>query len=208
MIHELVHALIQRIMHDKIILGLVAIGILALFMGNLNSKDEPASATKGHHEGSEQQQQAQAGSQSQSPAQTSSVAVEPSLAQDFVKWWLGMAMDYSAQTASQNHQQAFAWMTQDAMVAFQQIYWSHEMADGVADGRIVAAFQPTAIQAKAVNPDGSVVVGVQGTYVLQTGAQPVPYQVKADLLIKRSQVGLRVAGVYNELAATPGASVY
>lgn len=206
MIQEIVHALLQRILHDKIIMGLVIIGILAVAMSGMN-KDEPTSATNGgQRAGGEQAATSQAQGQGQGGSPQS--GVEPSLATDFVKWWLGMAMDYSAQTAAQSHQQAFAWMSQDAAVAFQNTYWTPDMANGVADGRIVAAFQPNSIQAEALNPDGSVVVAVRGTYVLQSSGQPIPYQVKADFLVKRAQDGLRVAGVYNELAATPGKSVY
>jgi hypothetical protein len=203
MIQEIVHALVQRIIHDKIIMGLLIIGILAIFMGGMNSKDEQSATGKGPAA----TEQTQASSQSPQGS-TAQASVEPSLATDFIKWWLAMAMDYSAQTANQNHQQALGWMSQEAAQQFQSIYWTPDMANGIADGRIVAAFQPTSIRAEALNPDGSVVVGVNGTYVVQSSGQPVPYQVKAEFLVRRAQDGLRVAGVYNELAARPGSSVY
>ncbi len=200
MIHEIAHALVQRILHDKIILGLIIIGLLAVFMSGLNNKDEAPSASKSDKTDAGQQQEQQ---------QTSGKAsgVEPALAQDFIKWWLGMAMDYSPASAAPNHQQAFAWMSQNAAATFQSTYWTAEMASGVASGKIVAAFQPTSITAKALNPDGTVVVGVQGTYQLRNGGQPVPYQVKADFLVSRARDGLRITGVYNELATTSSRSV-
>jgi len=203
MIQEIVHALVQRIIHDKIIMGLLVIGLLAVFMGSMNNREDTPSTKKAAPAADAEQQ---TGTGTPSPPPQS--GVEPSLATDFLKWWLGMAMDFSANTAAQNHQQAFAWMSQEAQSQFQSTYWTPEMANGIADGRIVAAFQPTSIKAEALNPDGSVVVGVRGTYVVQTGGQPVPYQVRADFLDRRGQDGLRVAGVYNELSAQPGSSVY
>lgn len=205
MLQEIIHALIQRIMHDKIILGLIVIGLLAAFMSGMNSKEDPA--VSGKH--GENAKQASLSEQPQAQAPAPGPAVEPALARDFVRWWLGMAMDYSAQTAAQNHQQAYAWMSRDAMVAFQSIYWSPELADSIVSGRTVAAFQPAVVQARAINPDGSVVVGVQGTYILQNGPQPVPYQIRAQLLVRRAKDGLRIAGIYNEMAAAvPGRSIY
>ncbi|SRR5579875_339310 len=213
MIQEIAHALIQRIFRDKILMGLIIIGMLAIFMSGMSTKDEPSGATHSSRAAEPVQQGAQPGQgqgQASGPGQSQGqpATLDPNLATDFVKWWLGLSMDYSATTAAQSHQQAFAWMSKEACASFQSIYWTPDTANGVADGRIVAVFHPTAIQAQAINPDGGVVVGVTGTYILQASGRPVPYDVKAAFLVKRAADGLRVAGVYNELASQPSSSVY
>lgn len=194
MLYEIARALVQRIFRDKILMGLVIIGILAIFMSGISTKEEPAPVTKA--------------TSAPSAAQTTPVqtAVEPKLAADFLKWWLGGAFDYAPATAVQSHQQAFAWMTAQTQAAFQAAFWTPDVASGITNGQIVAAFHPTSIEAEAVNPDGSVVIAVAGTLVIQSGGQPVTQQLLADFLVQRQRDGLRVAGIYNKLA--PSTSVY
>jgi len=198
MLYEIAQALVQRILRDKILLALVVIGVLAILVGGMNSHDEPPLASKAP---ANEVKPAAGPAPPQQP-------LDPKLATDFTKWWLTMAMDYSAQTAQQSHQQACGWITPEAVSAFQTAFWSPETANGIMSGRMVAAFQPTTVQAKAINPDGSVVVGVIGTLVSQSNGQPVSHQVMADVLIRRVQMGLRVAGVYNEVVPVAGSSVY
>lgn len=204
--YEVARALVQRIFQDKILLGLVIVGILGIFMTGISSNDEPAPASSkadaaAPEAGAGTQERPAAG---QAPAQP----IEPNLAVDFVKWWLGGAMDYTAATAAENHNQAFGWMTPEAQRAFQAAFWSAQTAEMVKSGQLVAAFHLAAVQAEAINPDGSIVVGVAGTLVTDTGGRPVTNQVNIDFLVRREQDGLRVAGIYNRISAVPGPSVY
>lgn len=146
--------------------------------------------------------------QADTASQSQDQALDPKLAADFITWWLTGAMDYSPNLAADNHQQAFAWMTPEAQAAFQAAFWPPEMAEAIVNGKMVAAFHLTAVQAEAINPDGSVVVGVNGTLVTDSGNRPISHQVTADFLVRRDTGGLRVAGVYNRVAALPGPSVY
>jgi len=200
MLYEIAQALVHRIMRDKILLALVVIGILAIFVGGMNSHDEPPVASKAP---------APPEDSPAAPSAPQPQALDPNLATDFTKWWLSLAMDYSAKTAQQSHQQASGWITADALSAFQTAFWSPETANGILSGRMVAGFQPTSVQAKAINPDGSVVVGVIGTLVSQSNGQPVTHQIMSDFLIRKEKAGLRLAGVYNEVVPiASGAPVY
>src|SRR5437660_756285 len=96
--YEVAQALVQRILRDKILLGLVIVGILAMFMGGMN-KEEPT------------KEPPTPSSQPTEKTAAASEPVDPKLASDFLKWWMGGAFDYAAQTAAQSHEQAFAWMT-------------------------------------------------------------------------------------------------
>jgi len=200
MLYELARALIQRIIRDKVIMGLLIILGLGFFMGGLNThKEESVQSAR---------LQTSVPAEHSAPKQSEVQTLEPKLATDFVTWWLGGAMDYSANLAAENHKQAFAWMTPEAQAAFETALWPPGMADAIAGGKLVAAFHLTSVQAAAINPDGSVVVGVNGTLVTDTGGQPVSHQVTSDILVRRSNEGLRVAGVYNRVIPVPGTPVY
>lgn len=200
MLYEVARALVQRILRDKIILGLLVILGLGFFMGGLNSREEPALARKGAEK--------EVSGQAQQPGGPQAQPLDPKLATDFVTWWLSGAMDYSANMAAENHRQAFAWMTTEAQAAFQTAFWPPDMAEAISSGRMVAAFHVTSVQAEAINPDGSIVVGVTGTLITDIGSQPAPHQVQADFLVRRIGEDLRIAGVYNRVVAIPGPSVY
>ncbi len=194
-------------------MGLVVIGFVAIFMtgaGESESKSKnteeklPPGATMPH--GQEPGQPAAAGEtahpQPQAaqahPAPAPAPALEPNTASDFVKWWIGGAMDFQAATAKKNHEQALMWMTPEAQDTFKQAFWNDAMADGISTGRLVAAFQPVSIGAQAINPDGSVVVSMKGSLVLQVSGQPADTrQVVTDFLVKKEEGGLRIAAICN-----------
>jgi len=107
-------------------------------------------------------------------------------------------MDFQATTAKKNHDQALMWMTPEAQDTFKQAFWNDAMADGISNGRLVAAFQPVSIGAQAINPDGSVVVSMKGSLVLQVSGQPADTrQVVTDFLVKKEAEGLRIAAICN-----------
>jgi hypothetical protein len=206
MLQDLVRMTVQRVMHDKILLGLLIVGILSIFVGGFNSKDEPdaskrVQAQKGEEPSMASSKAATQSSQAPQP-------LEPGLASDFVKWWMTGAMDYAGNSALQNHTAAFRWMTPQAAEAFQSSLWTPEVADGVTHGRIVAAFQPVSVQAAAVNPDGTVVVVMNGTLVTQGNGRPFTQQIQMDLLVKKESDGLRISGIYNRVANLPSNSTY
>jgi hypothetical protein len=204
MFQDLIRVTITRIIHDKILLGLVIVGILGIFVGGFATSDDKPASLK--HTQSDGQEQSAAPNQAESKGADSKL--EPQLATDFVKWWMAGAMDYTAASSAANHEAAFRWMTPEAMQNFRSSLWTPDTAQGVAQGLYVAAFQPVSVQAAALNPDGSVVVTLTGTLVTQSSGRPFSQQIQMDLLVRKENDGLRIAGVYNRVASATGASVY
>jgi hypothetical protein len=132
--------------------------------------------------------------------------LEPTLATDFVKFWISNGLDYQSQTARASHVTAFQWMTPEALQTFKAHFWTPDIESGVESGQVVAVFQPASVQAEAINPDGTVVVGVNGTLVVQSNGTPATQQVAIDLLIRKDKEGLRVAGLANRQVAAAATS--
>lgn len=212
MIQEVIRAIVQRVLRDKILMGLVIVGVLGIFLAGSNDESAhsknteeklPESAMMPPAGGEAAQGQAphkpgQNQAQPQQPAPPPQVALEPTKAADFVKWWLGGAMDFQATTATKNHEQAFLWMLPDAKESFKQAFWNDAMAEGISSGRLVAAFQPVSIEPQAINPDGTVVVSMKGSLVLQMNGQPAnTSQVVTDFLVKNENDNLRIAAISN-----------
>jgi hypothetical protein len=204
MAYELIRTIIQKVLQDKILMGLVVICVLGLFVGGMTMNDEKGEKK----EKSETAATAEQGQPAQQQAATPAAGLTPSIATDFVSWWLQAAMDYNGASAAQNHQSAMQWMTPEAAQAFQNLFWNPQIAESVATGRLVAAFHPTNVQAQAVNPDGSVVVAVTGTMVVQTGAQPTAQQFAGAFLVRKDNDSLRVAGLEAQSVGLPGSAVY
>jgi hypothetical protein len=203
---ELAKVIAQKILRDKILLGLVVVGILGLFVGGMTMGDDKP-------DGKNKEQALPAGAQAPGAqpaaqqAQAPGQKLDPQLATDFIKWWFPVAMDYS-QNPQQNHTEALKWMTPESAQVFQSAYWSAETVSALSSGRLAVAFQPTVIQAQAINPDGSVVVGVQGQLVTQTAGQPQPetQQYVGSFLVRQERSGLRVAGLSTQYGVIPGAA--
>lgn len=230
MIQEVIRALFLKIMQDKILLGLVIVGVLAVFVGGMALPDDD-DPKKDHPGGggavldspnpnaqpvngvvpSGQAMPATMGAAATptlaplgaAPALENPNAVKPDLAVEFVKWWIGGSMDYTAKTADPSHQEAFKWMTPEAQQAFQTHFWSPEIASGITSGQVQAAFQPISVQAQAVNPDGSVVVALTGTLVMQAGGSPQTHQIVTDFLITKQEGNFRITGLYNRSYQMP-----
>lgn len=138
--------------------------------------------------------------------------LSPAEAVEFVKFWIGGAMDYHANTAEKNREKALAWMTEDAAQAFKATFWTRELKHGITSGSIIAHFQTISVQATAVNPDGSVVVHVRGSVAMQMdGHAPGTEHLMTDYLVKKEANGLRIAGVHNKTyiqASSPTSSYY
>lgn len=211
MIQEIIRAIITRIMQDKILMGLVILGVLAVFVvPNVGSDEKPAG--HGSNAGNTPAESAHAvgqgqgaGTTAQSPEAAAPGAaapnpnqVDPKLAEDFVKFWMGGAMDYNTTSAANSHKEAAKWMTPEAEQAFTSNFWSPEIANGIASGQLRGAFQPISVQPQALNPDGSIVVAMTGTLVLQQSTvRPVTHQIVMDLLVRKETDSLRIAGLYN-----------
>lgn len=222
MFQDIIRATVQRIFSDKILLGLLIVCLLGFFVGGFSGhKDEPPVPVKGIERAASPQTNSStnSASQNQTPSQENSPVssggstyhteqLEPALAVDFVKWWMKAAMDYSKTSARQSHEAASNWMSPEAYKAFREAFWTEDLADQITSGVTVAAFQPIAVQAEAINPDHSVVVGLTGTLIMHnTHERPVSNQIQIDLLVRKGDTGLRIAGINNRVT-TPSASTY
>jgi hypothetical protein len=193
MSQTIVQSIVKRILTDKIFASLIIAGVLVIIFVAF-ATDVPSDKAKPDAQ--------QAAQREQSPqAQTAAAQLNPQLAIDFVRWWLTKSMDYNVQTARDSHNEAAKWMTQTAGTSFQAGYWNQQIQQGVLSGQVSAAFQPMSIFAEAVNPDGSIVVGITGTLLLQQGGPPMSQQVAMDFLVVRDANGLRIGGVYNRQVA-------
>lgn len=206
-------------------MGLVIVGFLGIFLAGTNDESAHSKNTEeklpegammpAHQANLAQAQNAtQAGQHAQAqqpvqPPQQDELVLEPTKASDFVKWWLGGAMDFHAATATKNHEQAFLWMLPEAKDSFKQAFWNDAMAEGISTGRLVAAFQPVSIDPQAINPDGTVVVSMKGSLVLQMNGQPADTrQVVTDFLVKKEEQGLRIAAICNRSYVQAQAPTY
>ncbi len=228
MFQDIIRLTVQRIFNDKILLGLLIVCLLGFFVGGFNHKDEPPLAIKGMETAAptasnpssngaappvsspnsnafvQPHPAAQPGASNYAKA----AGLSPSLAVDFVKWWMKAAMDYSQQSAAQSHEAASNWMSPEAYKAFTEAFWTPNLAEQIGSGTTVGAFQPISVQAEAVNPDHSIVVGLTGTLVLQAAnAQPVSSQIQIDVLVRKGDTGLRITGINNRIN-TLSPSVY
>ncbi|CAN5282355.1 hypothetical protein BH11CYA1_BH11CYA1_28140 [soil metagenome] len=252
MIQDIIRALIQKVMGDKILMGLIAISIIAIFFNGANqsekkesvqskrlgraSADQPLHPYEDDAQGQNQQAaqpaQVQAGTNqaaNQPGVQASNQAagqmagqanagqaaavqatgaqqagggLTPQLASDFIHWWIERALDYRMASCAASQKEAKTWMLPDAANAFEQLYWGEHIKQGIASGSLVGSFQPVSITPVATNPDGTMVVTVVGTLVMQqTGQQPAGQQLTMDFLVKKDGDGCRIAGFFNRAVA-------
>lgn len=217
MFYEIIRAMVQKIFQDKILFGLVIVGFLAIFVGGFGggSHERVASGPRDARKqvSSESKEDSQTSSDKSPKAQEpqanpAAQKIEPTLATQFVSWWIGNSMDFNPQTAAKNRQEAMKWITPETAPSYQAAFWPPDIADGVGTGRIRGSFTPSAVRAIASNPDGSVVVNVTGSMVLQQGPRPAITQLSTDYLVKRESAGLRIAGLYNRSVLVPNSSTY
>ena len=215
MFQDIIRLTVQKIFNDKILLGLLIVCLLGFFVGGFNNKEEPPITNKALEN---KDNDSKANTIATPPAQpevikpnenfATKVQLDPVLAVDFVKWWMKAAMDYSPQSAAQSHEAAINWMTPEAAKSFQETFWTPELAQQIASGATVGAFQPIAVVAAAINPDHSIVVSLSGTLVLHgVNQRPVANQVQIDLLVHKGDTGLRITGINNRIS-TANTSVY
>lgn len=214
MLQDIIRGILQTILRDKILLGLLIVGVIAVVSAGA-AKDEkkpsegggPApSGQQAHAHGqpasAQGQPQESPGAQQQQAAQAHSMQLEEAkLAKEFVHWWLSGAMDYSAATCQKSHAEMFKWMNPEAKEVFKANFWTPEMEQAFSTGTLVAHFQPSTIEPKAINPDGSIVVGVDGSLVMQIGAQPTTQRILTDYLVKKEDGNMRIAAIHAKTIA-------
>jgi hypothetical protein len=187
---------LQKLAKNKILLGLLIVFFFVMTVGQFYTKEDKTAPPAPHTPHSTAHADGTSHLAAIAPMPS---PLDPDLARQFVSWWITKSMDYGATSAAKSHAEAFAWMTPQATQQFQQTFWTPDIAGGITQGRINAAFQPIQVQAEARNPDGTVVVGVSGTLVAQESTSPAPetQQIVCDFLVKKEKDGLRICGLYN-----------
>jgi hypothetical protein len=189
-----VSAILQKLFQNKLMLALVGLGVLIIFFSGIKLQDNSSTVTDTSIGGD---------STTVKPG-----ALQPSLAVDFVKWWLAKAFDCNPQTANQSHQEAGGWMTPSAVNTYNTVFWNSPLAKSVVTGAVQAKFVPQTIIALAANPDGSVVVGIRAYVQYSSNGAPVTEKLRTDFLVMHSTDGLRIAGIYNHPATATMTTAY
>lgn len=191
-------AMLQNLLKNKIMIGLILVFLFIFTVGQFVTTNESNIAAQKVPVAQPVQVPAQRAMRPVTP-KIAATGLTPDMAQKFVAWWISKSMDYAAPTATASHNEAFAWMTPQAVKAFKESLWSPQIAAGITQGQVSAAFQAVSVQPQAINPDGSIVVTVLGTLVIQEANSPTPasQQIVVDFLVKKDNVGYRIAGLYN-----------
>src|SRR5262249_58000768 len=131
------------------------------------------------------------------PAAPPPVAVaDPIVARTLIEQWLPLAWDLSAGTAADSQEKAIAYMTKECADAYRHNIWNPELAKQINEAGLHSSFQASRVEAGELQPDGSVVVFVDGTQILSVpgkGSQSRP--VKLEDLIRQTPEGLRTARI-------------
>src|SRR5262249_24361689 len=131
------------------------------------------------------------------PAAAPPVAVaDPIVARTLIEQWLPLAWDLSAGTAADSQEKAIAYMTKECADAYRHNTWNPELAKQISEAGLHSSFQAARVEAGELQPDGSVVVFVDGTQILSVpgkGSQSRP--VKLEDLIRQTPEGLRTARI-------------
>src|SRR5262249_33690084 len=138
------------------------------------------------------QMQQQGAEQSQPAAQ----AADPVMAQSLIEQWLPFAWDLSAGSAKESQEKAIMYMTPQCAQSYRQNVWSPDIAKQIDQSGIKSTFRATNIKVAEQQPDGSVVVLVEGEQILSVPEQPSHQRsVKIEYMIKQTPDGPRIAGI-------------
>lgn len=145
-----------------------------------------AAATAG---GGQQQQQAQL-------PQTPVAMTDPNRATQFLEQWLPTGWDLSAATAGASQEKAMMFMTPECATAYRQNIWTADLAKQIQDSGLQSTFNPRKVAASQPQPDGSVVIYVEGDQVMVApGKETATRPVNMEYLVKETSEGLRIAGI-------------
>lgn len=132
----------------------------------------------------------------QQPQQPAGELTDPNMALNLVESWLPVVWDLSAATAPGSQEKAIAYMTPECATAYRQSIWTADMAKQIQDSGLQSSFNPKKVSAGQNQPDGSVVIYVEGEQILQVAGKPARARpVKMEYLVRKLPEGLRIAGI-------------
>jgi hypothetical protein len=130
------------------------------------------------------------------PAPTAPNAADPNTALSLIQEWLTYAWDLSAGSAKNSQARAMMYMTPDCANAYRQNVFTPEIAQQIEQSGVKSSFRMDRIYAGGNNPDGSVVVFVEGEQVLSVPSKGSKTRsVKLEYMVKKTSDGLRISGI-------------
>ncbi|HEY9788249.1 MAG TPA: hypothetical protein V6D17_22865 [Candidatus Obscuribacterales bacterium] len=117
-------------------------------------------------------------------------------AQSLIEQWLPVAWDLSAGSAQASQEKAIMYMTPECAQSYRSSIWTPDLAQQIDESGIKSTFRATEIKAGAHQPDGSIVIVVNGEQILSVPGQASRQRaVRVEYLVKQTQDGLRIAGI-------------
>jgi len=161
------------------------------------STNAEGSRSSGRHSVADGQQAAPAQASANAPASEPTVTmVNANEAANLITSWLPLAWDLSAGSARGSQEKAIMYMTPDCAAAYKQNVWTADVAKTIEDAGLQSSFTADKIIPGQPQPDGSIVVLVEGTQIMSVPGKGTQQKSKRlEYLIKSTQEGLRVAGI-------------
>ncbi len=129
-------------------------------------------------------------------ASTPAMQTDPTVARALIEQWLPLAWDLSAGTGKVSQQKAMAYMTPDCAAAYKANIWTDDLARQIDESGLKSTFQVSSIGAGELQPDGDVVVTVDGNQTLSVpGKGSTSRAVKLEYMIRQTPDGMRIAGI-------------
>lgn len=121
---------------------------------------------------------------------------DPLTAQSLIEQWLPLAWDLSAGSSQASQNKAMAYMTAECAAAYKQNIWTPDLAKQIEEAGLKSSFKAENIRVGGENPDGAVVILVEGVQSLGVpGGNSNARRVKLEYLVKQTPQGLRIAGI-------------
>lgn len=122
--------------------------------------------------------------------------VDTAAGMNLMESWLKYAWDMSAQTARQSQTTAMQYMTPDCAAAYKQNVWNDGLAKQIEESGLQSTFMRTSVKSGPQQPDGSLIVYVDGQQVLQVpGGEQKVRPVRVEYMLKQTTDGIRIAGI-------------
>ncbi len=148
-------------------------------------------------------QQATAAGAPPAPQQPAGELTDPQMAMTLIENWLPVVWDLSSATAQGSQEKAIQYMTPECASQYRQNIWTPEIAKQIQESGLQSSFTSKRVAAGQNQPDGSIVIYVEGEQILQVAGKPARARpVKMEYLVRKLPDGLRIAGIHDGAAGT------
>ena len=121
---------------------------------------------------------------------------DPVASLNLVQQWLPLAWDLSAGSAKGSQERAILYMTPECAEAYRKNIWTADLSQQIDTCGIRSSFKIHRVAAGNNQPDGSIIVNVDGEQILSVpGKGARARQVKLQYLVRSTADGLRIAGI-------------